>query len=1547
LETVRKELDARLSAVESRQATPVTRKTLDLQGNAGQGSAPAVLTAQAPPVPEPTAGVPAKEDQPKPNSNVLSVGQKPREGAEPSATASLASSKVPPRDDGASSETEDSNPSSDDDSTASSQQQPFFSAPTARPQEAVRESSEPTIFPDFLASTSAEGIVQFIDALKTANMKNSRNGKRPLGILECIQPGTLAYLEQTGKFRTEEEAEQTLLRLCAFPTYAEAIAHFGRLRLDVRQGATALHAYALAFERAGRRAASLHIPRKELVRLFSAGIAPVKAREYFDGQVRRKRASTFAKLVRIAQKMISTLAEGRNILDASPASPAQAPATARTATTPPAASAFATSTPDSTSTSTSSTTEAAQKTRPHSDLPHTRGAECAYCKGEGFRFYRGHTEEQCRNKAEGRHRQSRLSPSAEPFQPSSPPAPPSAKASIQRIAEPRPPSPPSATGTTTAVISVERKAVIRQGTKFLAVTRSFDSGACATFIHPAIASQLSTERIEPPLQFSLANSASLTVSAAANIGIMINGQYVECRAYVLPDAADELIVGRPQMAAFFYDAATDTLVPKSTATEGDPCLPASPSSPTAQQVVDVSNDLAATVFDQLMQQQFARLKQHPINFATPAKFPPMEINLDKQPIPQAKRTYNPKVMAAMKEQVAQMLRDGIMIDPTGETPMVSNLLAVRQNGKIRVCADLTNLNDATTDDKTVSPSSEEIFMTLRGCRYFTKIDLSKAYWQCLLAEMCRKWTAVYTPFGVKVFARVPFGLKNAPTYFDKCMRSAFRDDDPDRHLFFDDILVASMTRRGHVDAVTLAIDILLRHNLQANADKCIFGASEIEYLGFIISEHGRSISPSRIAALTALQPPRSQKEAQRIAGLFNFFRAFVPGYAVLATPLTAAAATEQFRGSEEADRSFYALRDALVHAVTLAVPNFDQAFDVHSDASDVGCGASLTQDGLPLGFFSYTWTEAEAKYNTTEHECLGCVLACEHFEPITDLCKVNLYTDHENLKYMAHSKNKRVERWFQRLGAFDYTVKEIPGKANTAADALSRAPLPTAVVGAITRSMTRQDAPATPVQASTTTPSPPPQQQSPTPSPAPLSLATTTLTTVRAAAITDEERRWLSLHNAVPRDGCYYVGTALFVPASAQPVRSALLVAAHELPLSGHAGINKTVSRLQQVATWPQLVHDVQQFIVGCIQCQREGHHVDPNGPYATFQARGPFDVLHVDLVGPDTVDELGNTMTLSCVDHFTRFAILVPLANATSRTVAEALWRYVFCVFGIPRILFSDNGTQFCSDLMDQLAKLLQFKQTFAATYHPQSNGLVEQQNGTIRRMMRALIDGYPDIPWSLHLPAIQFALNTSTSRVSGLTPAEIVFGHQLRAPLHALTETAPSSSPVADEYLQSLQASLAQLYTRLEKAHAQPYEPRRQITFDAGQYAWLYDETPGKTTYAWHGPVQVISTVRSNVCEVQDLVTKRKQQVHVERLRPFDHSRVPVDDVLKIAARRGALYVTEAIREHRKNQDGSTSILVKWLGWPESANTWEPFGSIARTREVLDYATAHGLAL
>ena len=364
--------------------------------------------------------------------------------------------------------------------------------------------------------------------------------------------------------------------------------------------------------------------------------------------------------------------------------------------------------------------------------------------------------------------------------------------------------------------------------------------------------------------------------------------------------------------------------------------------------------------------------------------------------------------------------------------------------------------------------------------------------------------------------------------------------------------------------------------------------------------------------------------------------------------------------------------------------------------------------------------------------------------------------------------------------------------------------------------------------------------------------------------------------------------------------REGAMKVAHQIPIAGHMGKNKTARRLLQRFYWPSLYRDVAQFRRSCTECQKTSRTKVPRAPLISLPVIGePFERIAMDIVGPLPRSRSGNKYILVVCDYATRYPEAIPLRTIDAEQVAVKLVE-IFSRLGIPKEILTDQGSNFMSQLMKEVYRLLHVEPLRTSPYHPQTDGLVERFNKTLKCMLRtaAITEGKD---WDKLLPYLLFAYREVPQDSTGFSPFELLYGRPVRGPLDVQREAWEVGSR-SDENIISYVLSMREKLARMSELVGQNMKEAQQNQkkwydrnarvrdFEPGeQVLVLLPTLANKLQAQCQGPYQVLRRVGAvdYMIDMHDS-RKRKRILHVNMLRKWHTvdeasyftEEVPMDD-------------------------------------------------------------------
>lgn len=398
-------------------------------------------------------------------------------------------------------------------------------------------------------------------------------------------------------------------------------------------------------------------------------------------------------------------------------------------------------------------------------------------------------------------------------------------------------------------------------------------------------------------------------------------------------------------------------------------------------------------------------------------------------------------------EIQKMLEIGVI--EKADSPYSAPIVLVRKkDGTHRFCVDYRQLNKHVIFSAEPLPELERLFAQLSKAKYFSKLDMSKGYWQLPVCQADKKKLAFSTPEGQFQWNVMPFGILTAPATFTKMMRLLIEPmQETTIHNFMDDVLIATETFTEHMRVLEKLIVRLQECNLTARPSKCLIAFQRLEYLGHTVGHGLLWPDAAKVQKLSEMSRPITKTNVKSFLGLAGYYRKFIPDFSKVAKPLTDLTKKGQpstVHWDPKCEIAFETLKDSLAKQPVLHLPDLNKEFILRTDASNVGLGAMLMQtfegDIHPVAYASRCLNKAECNYSTSEKECLAIIWGIQKFQAYLYGKKFTIQTDHQPLAYISNSNrsNGRLTRWSLFLQQYRYQIQVIKGVDNVGADFLSR-----------------------------------------------------------------------------------------------------------------------------------------------------------------------------------------------------------------------------------------------------------------------------------------------------------------------------------------------------------------------------------------------------------------------------------------------------------------------------------------------------------------------------
>jgi len=906
----------------------------------------------------------------------------------------------------------------------------------------------------------------------------------------------------------------------------------------------------------------------------------------------------------------------------------------------------------------------------------------------------------------------------------------------------------------------------------------------------------------------------------------------------------------------------------------------------------------------------------------------------------------PRVFEEEEEKHLKSMLDAGVIQPSNSPWASSPVLVRKKDGGVRWCLDFRKLNAVTKKDAFPLPLISDCLDALAGNTYMSTLDMASGYWQIEIRPEDREKTAFITRFGLFEHRRMSFGLCNAPSTFQRAINLVLRGLTWKTVLaFLDDVLILGRDFSDHLFNLREVLERFRLYNLKLKPKKCVLFRTKAKFLGKIVTGNTVSIDPESINSVKNWPEPKCTREVESFLGFVNYHREHIPHLAELAVPMYALTGKNPFKWTQEHSAVFRQLKEAMLSAHVLALPRREGMFILDTDASDSAIGGQLSQlheeVELPIAFASKSLTPAQKKYCTTRKELLALIAFTRQFRHYLLGRRFTVRTDHSSLAWLMRFKNVegQLARWLEELAQYDMQIVHRKGKAHANADALSRIPdtmepcdcyqagvdvcqLPCQGCSYCQRAhkqWTRfeDDVDDVVPLAMVMSPAVPTVRVCSSGE----SNWTNTMSPTQRSVEQDKDpdlqvlRQWVK-ENRQPSqeelaaqspvikklwanrplllledDILWYIWKGdqdkrlWLVPKHLQ---GELLSLAHSNILSGHRGRDGTLQKLRKHFFWPSVGADVEHFVKACIACSRSKRLKRRNkAPLQKFTTGAPMERCHMDILGPLPTTPAGNKYILLLVDQFTKWVEAVPIANQTAETIAKAAIDHLFCRFGCPLEICTDQGANFTSQIFCHLCDLLQIAKTRTTPYHPSANGQVERLNSVLLQMIRCTLkDGQNT--WDTLLQMLVGAIRSTENRSTGFTPNFMMLGRETVQPLQLMTGVKFPTSSI-NEFVSKIQDDMQRAHhaarQTLQKTQCRQkreYDVHARLNeYAVGDVVLLIDSASRigqckKLAPLWKGPYVIVEIVSPVLCKIAS--SRKEWVVHHDRLRLCDESPLPL---------------------------------------------------------------------
>ena len=407
---------------------------------------------------------------------------------------------------------------------------------------------------------------------------------------------------------------------------------------------------------------------------------------------------------------------------------------------------------------------------------------------------------------------------------------------------------------------------------------------------------------------------------------------------------------------------------------------------------------------------------------------------------------------AEKQAIEDLKAKGVIREST--SPWASPIVLVaKKDGGVRPCVDYRRVNQLVKPDGFPLPRIQGCLDAVAGSSLFSTMDLSSGYFQIPIKREDIPKTAFVCKYGHFEMTRMPFGLNNAASTFQRTMELALQGLQWVTCLIYiDDVIVFGKDFDQHMQRLEEVLDRIKKAGLKLKASKSYLLQKEVIFLGHVVSGEGIKPSPTNVTKVVDWPTPKTAKQVKQFVAMASYYRRYVRNFASTARPMVDLTKKgKKFLWSEACENAFNSLKRALISADVMGYPlNEAGEFILDVDASDLGIGAVLHQvqggKETVLAYASRSLNKAEANYCITEKELLAARYFIEYFRQYLLGRRFLVRSDHQSLVWLFQLKEPRgkIAGWIEILSQYDFAIQYRPGKKQPHCDALLRCENPRA-----------------------------------------------------------------------------------------------------------------------------------------------------------------------------------------------------------------------------------------------------------------------------------------------------------------------------------------------------------------------------------------------------------------------------------------------------------------------------------------------------------------------
>ncbi|KAG0438712.1 Transposon Tf2-9 polyprotein [Dictyocoela muelleri] len=786
-----------------------------------------------------------------------------------------------------------------------------------------------------------------------------------------------------------------------------------------------------------------------------------------------------------------------------------------------------------------------------------------------------------------------------------------------------------------------------------------DSGSTENVINRKYASILKTEKIEAKFLLKLADGRN--IEAKERFKFILNFDQIPstsyfCQAYIIEDLSFDMILGtrflNENKAVLDFELGFLQL----DGIQVDYCNYYNPDN----HLLTIKKDYVK-MFDEI------KVKfDHSEDKLFEIKDSFFEIITTKnEPIIKKQYPVPIKYKEKTREHINDLLKNGIVRRSNSDYSSPAFVI-YKPDRSLRLLIDYRKLNDITTSKKFPFPKISEIFIDLDNPKVFSKIDLKMGFYLLPIREDSIHKTVFVILDQKFEFLRMPFGVKNAPFFFQSIIMKILSDLNFVK-VYIDDILIFSKDHETHYRHLSEIFKRFSKNNVCVNFNKSEFFKEEVSFLGHLVGNKGIKPYIQKYKKIFKNTDCKGVKNLQKIIGLIQWFRPYIENLSQKILPLTNKLIKNvKFVWNENDKKILKAIYNDIERQPCLKYPDLNLDFTLHCDSSEESIGSVLCQNNNIIGYYSMKFNETEKRYTITEKEFYCIYLSLRHFREIVLGAKIQIFTDNKNLiSNKDMSISNRILKWKSMINEFDYLITHIKGEENNAADHISR--------NFINVLECKND--------------------------------NTILKYLNEIGLNFSNKNKKIIKDSEFENVIRKLHSKL-----------------------GHPGIKKMYQFSKELFLNKHLYLNIEKITKKCNECQTNKHFTNNKHKIKHHLLQSKIkEIISSDISGPynlqkEYTDKKFYIITFT--DLFSRFTNIDIIKDINSLTISHSFVNNWISKFGAPNHILTDQGRQYTSKIFSSILNKYSIEQIFSSTNNPQGNGISERINKSINEIIRIFQD-------------------------------------------------------------------------------------------------------------------------------------------------------------------------------------------------------------------------------